>query len=206
MTAPVDDGFAARVRAMGAGAASTQLNIVISIDVAGIVAGRAAAECAWIFDNDPRSAGDGTAALRTYCTPGQVLNFIIYPVDGSRRPDGTFPDFPQIEAIVFYQADRDTQVYKTMGDLKIYGAPDRMRSPYTPVYRYWAGTVETDVEPGIYPYRLLLSLPGGAGGGRRYFELDTASLEVVGPAAIGPDPASPDAATAPAGVSPSEVN
>ena len=181
---------------MGGGAASTQLNIVITIDVAGIVAGRPVAECAWGFDNDPRSDGDGTAHLRTYCTPGQVLNFIIYPVDGARRPDGTFPDFPQIEAIVFYQSDRDTQVYKTMGDLKIYGAPDRMRSPYTPVYRYWAGTVEPDVEPGIYPYRLLLSLPGGPGGGRRYFELDTASLEVVSAdAPASPDPA-PDAGAA----------
>jgi len=197
VTAPTDDGFTERVRAMGGGAASTQLNIVITIDVAGIVAGRPVAECAWVFDNDPRSDGDGTAHLRTYCTPGQVLNFIIYPVDGARRPDGTFPDFPQIEAIVFYQSDRDTQVYKTMGDLKIYGAPDRMRSPYTPVYRYWAGTVEPDVEPGIYPYRLLLSLPGGPGGGRRYFELDTASLEVVSAdAPAAPDPA-PDADAAP---------
>ena len=192
MTGPDDDGFSERVRAMGAGAASTQLNIVITIDVAGVVTGRPVAECAGMFDNDPRSAGDGTAALRTYCTPGQVLNFIIYPVDGGRRPDGSFPDFPQIEAIVFYQVDRDTQSYKTLGDLRIYGAPDRMRSPSTPVYRYWAGTVETDIEPGVYPYRLLLSLPGGPGGGRRYFELDTASLEVVGadaPAAADPAPA-----------------
>ncbi|MFO1539388.1 MAG: hypothetical protein ACKOTZ_02930 [Chloroflexota bacterium] len=181
MTAPSDGRFVARVQEFGAGSASTQLNIVITVDVAGLAAGRPIDACAWLFDNDPRSDGDGTAHLRTYCTPGQVLNFIIYPVDGNRRADGSFPDFPQIEAIIFYQADRDVQAYKTMGDLRIYGAPDRMRSPYTPVYRYWAGTVESDVEPGTYPYRLLLSLPGGAGGGRRYIELDTASLEVDEP-------------------------
>jgi hypothetical protein len=181
VTGPDAAGFSDRVRAMGVGAASTQLNIVLSLDVAGVVAGRPAAECAWLFDNDPRSVGDGTAALRTYCTPGQVLNFIIYPVDGYRRPDGSFPDFPQIEAIVFYQDQGGTQTYKTLGDLRIYGAPDRMRSPWTPVYRYWAGAVEREIEPGIYPYRLILSLPGGPGGGRRYFELDTASLEVGTP-------------------------
>ncbi|GEM_PF-6119884 len=178
MTEHGEPDFLDRVTAMTMGANSTQLNIVATVDVAAVRAGHPVEQAIWFFDNEPKSEGHGTPHLQTSCLPGQVINFLIYPVDGQRRPDGSYPDFPQIDAIVFYQDGSDTRVYKTLADLKVYGAPDRMRSPYTPVYRYWAGTVERDAEPGVYPYRMIISLPGGAGGGRIYTEVANLSIHI----------------------------
>ena len=33
-----------------------------------------------------------------------------------------------------------------------------MRDPYCPVYYYWAGMVVSDLDPGVYNYRLVLEL------------------------------------------------
>jgi hypothetical protein len=79
-----------------------------------------------------------------------------------RRLDGTWPPMPKINNIVVLDTDagdeEDVAERKLFTELKIYGMPDRMRSPLTPVYYYWAGTVLSSARPGVYKYRLVLEL------------------------------------------------
>lgn len=164
-----------------AGAMSTQLNIVTTIDVAGVLEGRPVEDCVWMTDNGPASMGKGTAGLQTACLPGQVLNWLIYSLDVEKRPDGTYPPIASILNIVFFSGPQGYPDPLMSGHaLKVYGAPDRIRSPYTPVYSYWAGMVPVDVEPVTCFYRLTIEIPGQGGGRSRYIELSTPSLRVLG--------------------------
>ncbi len=141
---------------------SVQLNIVSVIDVRKAVETETVKDTIYMMDNSVGGTGQGTGHLQTVCKQGQVINFIIYAMDPEKRPDGTWPPMPKINNIVFLDVDKgdeeEVAEAKVMTEFKIYGGPDMMRSPYTPVYYYWAGTVLSTVPPGIYPYRFVLEL------------------------------------------------
>lgn len=69
---------------------------------------------------------------------------------------------PKINNITFLDTElgdeEDVAERKIFTELKIYGMPDRMRDPFTPVYYYWAGTVLSNAKPGVHRYRLVMEL------------------------------------------------
>jgi hypothetical protein len=147
---------------------SVQLNIVSVLDVGGALIKQTLEDGLFMMDNSVdtggnRSAGQGTAQLSTTCTQGQVINWIIYPIEG-----GTAARISNIQFI-----DRDV-----CAELKIYGAPAVAVSPaylpgLTPVYDYWAGIVLPDVPPGRYHYRMEVQM------GDTVLKVDSPSLNIT---------------------------
>lgn len=171
---------------------SVQLNIVTLIDMQKALASGNLDGAMYMTDNSVGGKGRGTAQLETLCRQGQILNWIIRPIDINRRADGTWPPMPKISNVVFLDTEvgsaEDVAESKVCKELKIYGMPDRVRSPATPTYYYWAGMVDIDLSPGTYPYRLVLGLERETPKGTVY--LDTKvhpSLRVVPLAAASPD-------------------
>jgi len=141
---------------------SVQLNIVTLIDMEKAVEHNSLDDALFMMDNSVGGTGQGTQHLETVVRQGQVINWIIRPLDMERRLNGTWPPMPKISNIVFLDTElgdeEDVAERKIFTELKIYGAPDKMRSPLTPVYYYWAGTVLSTAKPGVHRYRLLLEL------------------------------------------------
>lgn len=141
---------------------STQLNIVTLVHMQRASATNSLDGALFMMDNSTGGSGRGTGHLETVCKQGQVLNWIIRPIDMGRRPDGTWPAMPKISSLVFLGTERgherDVAAKRITSELKIYGMPDEMRSPFTPIYYYWAGTILPTTEPGLYHYRLVLEL------------------------------------------------
>ena len=159
---------------------SVQLNIVTFVDVQKAIANNSLDGCTYIIDNNPNSYNQGTPELRTICKQGQVLNWIIYPMDVDKRIDGTYPPSARINNIVFlHKTGQDTSDIKICSDCKIYGPPDKMRGSITANYYYWAGTVVSDLPPDIYRYRLIIELETENPSKKLYLNLDTPSLEVI---------------------------
>lgn len=157
-----------------------QLNIVTFVDVRRANVTGSLYGNVHMSDNHTRSRRRGSASLQTVCSPGQTLNWIIYPIDAQRRPNGTWPPSVRINNLVFLGGDRkNVSDIRICTDLQIFGGPDEMRSPVTPVYYYWAGTVVSSLAPGVYPYRFVLELDTEDPRRRRYMNLDTPSLQVV---------------------------
>jgi hypothetical protein len=137
---------------------TVQLNVVVTVDVARALSRGSLEDAVWLIDNGVGSGGIGTGHLHTACRPGQAVNWIVRPVDAARRPDGSWPPSVRICAIVFLDDEDDAADGKVCEDFAIYGMPDKMRVPATPVYQYWAGAVVPDLVPGTYRYRLILEL------------------------------------------------
>ncbi|MER5884074.1 hypothetical protein ABT160_09615 [Streptomyces sp. NPDC001941] len=141
---------------------SVQLNIVTLVDMERAVETGSLAESMYMMDNSIGGDGQGRNNLETVCKQGQVINWIIRPIDMDKRIDGTWPPMPKINSIVFLDTERgdeeDVSERRIFAELKIYGAPDRMRDKWTPVYYYWAGTVLPTAKPGLYRYRLIVEL------------------------------------------------
>lgn len=141
---------------------SVQLNVVTLVNMARATATGSLDGAMFMMDNSVGGEGQGTSHLETICKQGQVLNWIIRPIDMEKRPDGTWPPMPKINNIVFLDPEKgDGEVVaerRIFTELKIYGMPDGMRSPYTPVYYYWAGAILPTAPPGVYRYRLVLEL------------------------------------------------
>jgi hypothetical protein len=159
---------------------SVQLNIVTFVDVNKAITTRSLDQAIYMIDNSPLSTLQGTPYLQTTCKQGQALNWIIYPLDANKRTDGSWPPVAKISNIVFFHEDGIWTVRNsTMDNLKIYGAPDRIRPPYTPVYYYWAGIIPLDLPSGIYRYRLVLDLETWKKEEHIYLNLETPALNVV---------------------------
>lgn len=141
---------------------SVQLNIVSVVDIHKAVATGTLKNTIYMMDNSVGGSGQGTGHLQTICKQGQVINFILYGMDMEKRPDGTWPPMAKINNIVFLDDEKgdedDVDETKVMTEFKIYGGPDMMRSPYTPIYYYWAGTVLPTLPIGEYHYRFVLEL------------------------------------------------
>jgi hypothetical protein len=141
---------------------SVQLNIVTLVNMERAVESGSLADSIYMMDNSLGGSGQGTSHLETVCKQGQVLNWIIRPIDMEKRIDGTWPPMPKINNIVFLDTElgdeEDVIERKIFTELKIYGMPDRIRDPFTPVYYYWAGTVLSTTKPGVYRYRLVVEL------------------------------------------------
>ena len=163
---------------------SVQLNIVTMVDVDRALRTRSLDGAVYMMDNSVGGLGQGTDHLRTVCKQGQVLNWIVRALDMDKRPDGTWPPMPRLCNIVFLDNETgdedDVAESKVCTDFRIYGMPDRMRSPYTPVYYYWAGTVLSDVTPGTYMYRFVVELEQEDKKERLYLNtVEHPSLEVI---------------------------
>jgi hypothetical protein len=141
---------------------SVQLNVVTVVDVEKATATESLQDALYMMDNSVSVVGQGTPHLQTVCKQGQVLNWIIYPMDMEKRGDGTWPPMPAITNVVFLDSeegdDEHVAVLKVCTELKIWGMPDLMRSRYTPVYKYWAGTVLSELQPGTYHYRFIIEV------------------------------------------------
>lgn len=157
-----------------------QLNIVTFVDVRSANATSSVYGNVHMADNNILSRRRGTPHLQTVCNPGQTLNWIIYPIDAQRRPNGTWPPSVRINNLVFLNRGRTgVSGIKICTGFKIFGGPDAMRSPQTPVYYYWAGTLVNGLAPGVYPYRFVLELDTEDPRRRNYLNFDTPSLQVV---------------------------
>ncbi|MFG2003957.1 hypothetical protein ACGFNU_32850 [Spirillospora sp. NPDC048911] len=141
---------------------AVQLNIVTFVDMEKVAATGTLEGALYMMDNGNGSTGQGTGDLQTVCNQGQVLNWIIRPLDMETRPDGSTPPMPKINNIVFLDNTVDgaekVANSKVCAELKVYGMPDFTRHPLTPSYYYWAGVVALTVEPGVHEYRLSLEL------------------------------------------------
>jgi hypothetical protein len=159
---------------------SVQLNLVTFVDVEKATVAKSLEGAVIMVDNCPLSVGQGTPNLQTTCKQGQVLNWIIYAMDADKRSDGTWPPSVRINNIVFLdKTGKDVASTAVCPDMKIFGGPDKIRSEYTPVYYYWAGTIPPDLPIGTYRYRFILDLETGTANQRVYLNLDTPSLNVV---------------------------
>lgn len=163
---------------------SVQLNIVTVIDLQKAVKTETLKNTMYMVDNSMGGKGQGTPRLQTVCKQGQIINWIIYPMDKEKRPDGTWPPMPKINNIVFLDNKEDDPKSfaekKVCTELKIYGGPDKMRNPLCPVYYYWAGAVLSDLKPGVYPYRFVLELEQEGTNKKLYLNTeDNPSLKVV---------------------------
>ncbi|GAA4367728.1 hypothetical protein AB0C69_33125 [Actinomadura sp. NPDC048032] len=141
---------------------SVQLNVVTLVNMERAARTGSLDDALYMMDNSVGGVGQGTDHLETICKQGQVINWIIRPIEMHKRPDGTWPPMPKINNLVFLDTERgdeeDVAERRVMTELKIYGMPDLMRSPYTPIYYYWAGAVLSTARPGLYRYRLVLEL------------------------------------------------
>ncbi len=161
------------------GLSSTQLNIVTVVDVARVLCTGGLNGCVGMMDNSPDSLYKGDSRLQTVCRQGQTLNWLLYCMDTCKRPDGRWPPLARIANIVFIEEDGTPCSAKICSDLKVYGAPDKMRTPLTPVYYYWAGTVMPELKPGNYRYRLILECDTFDPDRKALFNLDSPALQVV---------------------------
>lgn len=158
---------------------SVQLNIVTFVDVRRANATDAVYGNVFMTDNAVGSTGRGTPDLQTICNPGQTLNWIIYAIDADKRPDGTWPPSVKINNLVFLNGDgEDVADFKICTE-GIYGGPGKMRSQYTSVYYYWAGTLLSTLPLGVYKYRYVLELGTEDPRKKRYLNFNTPSLNVV---------------------------
>jgi hypothetical protein len=162
---------------------SVQLNLVTFVDVEKADYTNTLDNCVYMIDNNPNSSNQGTNALQSTCKQGQVLNWIIYAMNSTKRPDGTWPPSVRINNIVFTNQDgTDVADFKVCDDLKLIGGPDQIRSKYTPVYFYWAGVVIDNLPEGVYNYRFVLELDTKDPSfptGKKYLNLNTPSLKVL---------------------------
>lgn len=160
---------------------SVQLNIVTFVDVYKALENQSLEGCVYITDNSLNSLHEGSANLRTTCKQGQVINWIIYPLDMDQRLDKQWPSMPKISNIVFLnESGENISELKVCTEFKIYGAPDEIRNQLDPVYYYWAGTVLPDLKPGIYKYRFVIELETvEEGKPPLHLNLDTPSLQVI---------------------------
>jgi len=158
---------------------SVQLNLVIFVDVEKAILMNSLEGNVYMMDNSLDSNGRGTPNLKTVCKQGQALNWIIYPLNMNRRIDGTWPPMVKITSIVFLREDGERVAdHQVCSKFKIYGGPDKIRSKYTSVYYYWAGTVLHDLPPGEYKYRLILDLDSNNSNSLE-MNLNTPSLDVI---------------------------
>jgi hypothetical protein len=157
---------------------SVQLNIVTWLDVAGATRDNTLNGHLYMVDNSLGSEFQGTPHLQTICKPGQALNWIIYPMDRNKRPDGTWPPMPKINNIVFLDKNgQDVGTLKVCMDLKVFGGPDKMRSKWTSIYYYWAAIVSPALAPGVYNYRFVIELETSTD--PIYLDHDGPSIRVV---------------------------
>lgn len=170
---------------------SVQLNLVTFVDVAKADQNNSLEGAVHMMDNNINSTGQGTEKLQTVCKQGQVLNWIIYAMDSTKRADGTWPPSVRINNIVFKnEKGNDVATFKVCENLEIVGGPDKARfidtpngeKSYTPVYYYWAGVVVDDLPEGVYNYRFVLELDTkdpSYPSGKKYLNLETPSLKVL---------------------------
>ncbi|MEU8386271.1 hypothetical protein, partial [Streptosporangium sp. NPDC048865] len=75
---------------------SVQLNVVTLVDMERAAATKSLEGCLYMMDNSVGGVGQGSDHLETICKQGQVINWIIRPIDMHRGADGTWPPMPKI--------------------------------------------------------------------------------------------------------------
>lgn len=138
---------------------AVQLNLVTLVDVHKAMRNKSLRGCIYAMDNGIDSQNQGTGRLMTNCKQGQTLNWIIYAMDAIQRADGSWPPSVKINNIVFLDENgEDVSGFRICKELAVLGGPDKVRSPNTPIYYYWAGTIIGEIPPGVYEYRMILEI------------------------------------------------
>ncbi|MEM6719425.1 MAG: hypothetical protein AAF611_08935 [Bacteroidota bacterium] len=161
-----------------------QLNIVTTIDYKSIMRSgyKSLNNAVFLTDNSFESTGKGTPDLETVCTQGQVLNWLMFPIniDEFHNPYVYSPTI-RISNIVFLQDNGEVYREKICENLHSYGSLEKGR-PYLcpPVFFYWAGSVRVNLPPGRYRYRLIYEIDDYTSPAQKYYlNLDSTSLCVV---------------------------
>lgn len=161
-----------------------QLNIVSTIDYKSIMRSGYTSlnNAVFLTDNGFESRGKGTPDLETVCTQGQVLNWLVFPInmDEFKNPYKYSPTV-RISNIVFLRDNGDIYQEKICENLHSYGSLEKGR-PYLcpPVYFYWAASVRVNLPPGLYKYRLIFEVDHDTNPAMKYYlNLDSASLYVI---------------------------
>jgi len=161
---------------------SVQLNIMTFVNVDRALVTNSLDESVFMRDNSPASKNQGTSRLQTTCKQGQALNWIILAFDSTQRANKTWPPMPKISNIVFLNGEgSDVAKQLVCSQFGVYGGPDKMRSPWTPVYYYWAGTVIPTLSPGIYRYRFVIELPKEQSSSQKPGDAGSIHLNLDGP-------------------------
>jgi hypothetical protein len=159
---------------------SVQLNIVLLVDVVNTLATNSLEGNIFMLDNSPDSTNKGTANLQTVCQQGQVLNWLVYSMDSEQRYDGSWPPSARILNIVALdESGEGVSPFRAFTQFRAHGAPEKLRSPLTPVYYYVAGTVEPELPSGTYKYRVILEIDTNDRAATRYMQFSTPSLHVL---------------------------
>lgn len=123
------------------------INIVIAVDTIGALSDGELNGNIFLMDNSPwNSGGQGTANLYTLCPPGQVIQWVIYPID-LQTP-------ASIKNITFIGAASNSNVqHKNYCMRAVKGMP---------TLNSWTGIVPYYMVPGL-PYRYRLDIQMGEG-------------------------------------------
>jgi hypothetical protein len=161
-----------------------QLNIVTAIDYKHIVLSgyKSLNDAVFLTDNSFDSQCKGTPYLETVCTQGQVLNWLMFPLnmDEMQNPYAYNPTV-RISNIVFLQDDGEVYHEKVCENLHSYGSLEKGR-PYLqpPVFFYWAGNVRVNIPVGTYRYRLIFEVDDiDYPGVKHYVNLDSPRLKII---------------------------
>ncbi|MCK4763581.1 MAG: hypothetical protein KAW12_15380 [Candidatus Aminicenantes bacterium] len=123
------------------------INIVVAVDSIGAFSDGKLNDNIFLMDNSPcTGSGQGTANLSTLCHPGQVIQWVIYPIDLQTQA--------MIKNITFIGTDNNSNVkhknncMRTVLDM--------------PTLNSWTGIVPWYMVPGL-PYRYRLEIQMGEG-------------------------------------------
>jgi hypothetical protein len=159
-----------------------QLNIVTMIDYKFAAYYKSLEGAVYLTDNSFTSKNKGTPALQTVCTQGQVLNWLMFPINMDEMQDPlVYNPTARINNIVFLHENGEVYQQKICENLQPYGSLEKGR-PFLqpPVFYYWAGSVKADLPPGNYRYRLIFEVDDFYSPAIKYYlNLDTPSLKVV---------------------------
>lgn len=117
---------------------SKYTNIVVAVDSIGALSDGTLENNLFLMDDGPwTSSGQGTTGLATLCTPGQVIQWVVYPID--------LQTAAEIYSIEFNTYDNTTPPANNSTGNDVV-APD---------LNSWTGIVPATMVPGLkYHYRL----------------------------------------------------
>ncbi len=138
-----------------------QLNIVMVVDVNKALMTNDIENSLYMVDNSTNSTNKGTSLLSTNAKEGQVLNWIIYPMNTSAYS-------VSVKKISFLEED---VCLKLNSYGKKYAGLDT-----APTYNYWAGMVNINLKKKKYNYKLQLELSNQYES--KTFEIESPSINV----------------------------
>lgn len=135
-----------------------QININIAVDVVKALSDKSLKNNIYLMDNSPfASINQGTEDLCTFCTPGQTVHWVIYPID-LQTP-------VVIKQISFIPEEENFEANDS----------DQLKNdiPDDPEFKTWSGILPLMKTGHKYRYRLVLQMGNGK---NSTMSIDTPSL------------------------------